>query len=251
MPGPSSIASDRTTHVVWVISEGKRILALGPDGKVVSERDFSSLSPRTIAAGHGRLAIATGAEGMVRVLTLADPKAKAKSGWTLGRGDGPFGPYLPDRFLFQDAPGAPRPHVALALGPKGELAVVDSNRLLVFDEAGHYRWGTFGVFGNNTAPSFADPRRVYDTDGRRSLQLTVGPDGKGTWRPEGVFDVPVSGRFLGDFPFEGKTYGVFRVNTPGKYADDLVLCRYEGFRADPIFALIADAKQDTYFTRRM
>ncbi len=250
VPKPSAPAADPTTHVVWVISEGKRVLALGPDGKVVSERDFSALMPRALAAGHGRLAIATGAEGLVRVLDVPDPKSKAKSGRTVGRGDGPFGPYLPDRFLFQQAPGAPNSHVALAIGPKGELAVVDQNRLLVFDEAGHHVWGTFGVFGNNTAPSFANPERVYDTDGRRSLLLTVGADGAGTWRPEGYFDIPVSGRLFGDFASEGKVYGVFQVETRGKPNTDLVLCRYDGFRADPVFAVIYDAKDKQYFSRK-
>ena len=71
-----------------------------------SRRRFSALGPKALAAGHGRLAIATGADGLVRVLEVPDPKAKAKGGWSVGRGDGPFGPYLPDRFTFQRAPGA-------------------------------------------------------------------------------------------------------------------------------------------------
>ena len=93
------------------------MLALGPDGKVVSERDFTSLdadghSPPGTAAWRSRRA----ADGLVRVLELPDPKARAKSGWTLGTGDGPFGPYRPDRFLFQDA-HASGCDVTLALAP--------------------------------------------------------------------------------------------------------------------------------------
>ncbi len=105
IPAPSHPVADHTTKVVWVISDGKKVVALGPDGSVIAERDFSALAPRALAAGHGRLAIATAAEGVVRVLEVPDPRAKAKSGWSVGRGDGPYGPFLPDRFLFQEAPG--------------------------------------------------------------------------------------------------------------------------------------------------
>lgn len=250
IPSPASAAADRSTHVVWVISESRRVLALSPDGKVIAERDFSGLVPAALAAGHGRLAVATAAEGLVRILEVPDPKAKAVGGRSIGRGDGPFGEFLPDRFTFQQAPGAPGVLAALALGPKGELAVVDGNRLLVFDEAGRHRWGTFGVFGNNVAPSFSDPRRVYDTDGRRSLLLEVAADGSTSWRPGGYHDLPVAGRFLGDFPFGGKVYGVMRVDIPGKPSADYVVCRLEGFRADPIFAVIYDANAKHYFARK-
>jgi parallel beta-helix repeat protein len=249
IPAPSGPVADSTTHVVWVISEGRRVLALGPDGRVIAERDFSGLAPRALAAGQGRLAIATGAEGLVRVLELPDPKAKAKSGWTVGRGDGPFGPYLPDRFLFQQAAGVPYSHVALALGPKGELAVVDQNRLLVFDEKGHHRWGTFGIFGNGTMPSFSDPRRVYDIDGRRSFLLTIDPEGRGEWRPEGYFDQPVTGTFRGDFRFGGKVYGIFQIEAPNK-PSDLVVVRFDGFRAVPVYAIFHEPKRGVYFSRK-
>ena len=250
IPSPSSPAADRTTHVVWVISEGKKILALGPDGSVVAERDFSGLAPKALAAGHGRLAVATGTEGLVRVLELPDPKARAKSGWTVGRGDGPFGPYLPDRFQFQQAPGVSGQRVALALGPNGELAVGDQNRILVFDAKGNYLWGTFGIFGNATMPSYSDPGRIYDSDGHRSLRLTVTPNGKASWRPEALFDMPVAGNFLGDFPFGGKVYGAFLTTKPGQLFSDLVIVRIDGFRAVPVHAIVYDPKNRTWFSRK-
>ncbi len=250
IPAPSCPAADRTTHVVWVISEGKKVLALGPDGSVVAERDFTALAPKALAAGHGRLAIATGAEGLVRVLEVPDPKAKAKSGWSVGRGDGPFGPYLPDRFLFQQAPGAPNSGVGLALGPHGELAVIDQNRLLVFDAKGTYLWGSFGVFGNGTAPSYSDPMRIYDTDGRRSLLLNDSGDGSPIWQPGVYYDLPVSGLMLGDFAVDGKVYAVMQAGFPVKPVTDLVVMRLDGFRFVPVSAVIHDSKKNQWFIRK-
>jgi hypothetical protein len=250
VPSPSSPAADRKTRVVWVISEGKGVLAIAPDGRVVSNRDFSGFEPAALAAGEGRLAVATRADGRVHIADVPDPTAKVKSERTLGRGDGPFGPYLADRFLFQRAQGSPAGPVRLALGPKGELAVVDQNRLLVFDQNDNHLWSTFGLFGGFTAPSFAEPRRVYDGDGRRSLLLDIDEDGAGTWQPGGYFDLPVTGRLLGDFADGGKTYGLFLVETPSKPGASLLLVRYEGYRAVPVFAIIHDPQSGLYASRR-
>jgi nitrous oxidase accessory protein NosD len=250
IPAPTCPVSDQTTHVVWFISDDKKVIAMGPDGSVIAERDFSALAPRALAAGHGRLAVATGAEGVVRVLELPDPKAKAKSGWTVGRGDGPFGPYLPDRFLFQQAAGGPKSHVGLAIGPKGELAVIDQNRLLVFDAKGAYLWGTFGLFGNNTAQCYGNTLRLFDTDGRRSLVLKDGGDGSPIWRPEGYYDMPVSGGFLGTFDSGGKTYAVTQVHTDGIPNTNHVVMRLDGFRFVPVSAVIYDPKRNNWFTRK-
>jgi hypothetical protein len=250
VPAPSSPAADHKTRVVWVISAGKRVLAIAPDGRIVSDRDFSAFEPSALAARDGRLAVATLADGRVHVAEIPDPTAKAKSDRAIGRGDGPFGPYLPDRFLFQRAPGSPGGNVNLALGPKGELAVVDQNRLLVFDEKNQLLWSTFGVFGNNTAPSFADPRRVFDGDGRRSLLLDSDKDGAGTWQPGGYYDVPAGGRFLGDFADGGKTYGVFTTEVPHQPAASLWVVRYDGYRAVPVFGLLRDSGSSQYVARR-
>ncbi len=138
----------------------------------------------------------------------------------------------------------------LALGPKGELAVVDQNRLLVFDAKGTYLWGTFGLFGNGTAASFSNPMKIYDSDGRRSLLLNDGGSGTPIWRPDGYYDLPVSGNFLGDFAADGKTYGVMQVNTRGKANSDLVVMRLDGYRFVPVSAVINDPKKGQWFSRK-
>ena len=159
-----------------------------------------------LAAGDGRLAIAHGRRGTgPRPRCCPTRRPRPTSGWTIGRGDGPYGPYLPDRFLFQQAPGHPRPpRRAGARAPGASWPSSTRTGCSSSTRQGHYLWGTFGVFGNNTAPSFADPRRVYDTDGRRSLQMTVGPTARGTWRPEGSSTCPSSGRFLRRFRLRGQ-----------------------------------------------
>src|SRR5207249_3308048 len=127
-------------------------------------------APAALAARDGRLAVASRATGKVHFFDARDPKALVPLG-VLGTGDGPFGPYQPDRFLFQQAAGAPGCDVRLALGPAGELAVTDDNRLLVFDRQGKSLWTTFGLFGDACALSFADPGRLFTIDGRKSLRL--------------------------------------------------------------------------------
>ena len=134
------------------------------------------------------------ATGKVHFFDAHDPKALEPQG-TLGTGDGPFGPYQPDRFLFQRRPAAGEPgcDVTLALGPDGALAVTDENRLLVFDRHGKSLWTTFGLFGDACVLSFADRSRLFTADGRKSLRLV---EGSGTWSPDAYWDVP-RGAFLG------------------------------------------------------
>ena len=101
---PTSLTADRATGRLWVISKGSRLVALDPDGKVVA--DVAPVAaPAALAARDGRLAVASRATGKVHLFDARDPKALKPQG-TLGTGDGPFGPYQPDRFLFQRRPAA-------------------------------------------------------------------------------------------------------------------------------------------------
>jgi hypothetical protein len=253
VPAPTSPAADAKTKVIWVISAGQKVLALSPDGKILQDRDFSRYGPAALSANNGRLAIATRVDGKVHILELSDPKTRATAERSVGRGDGPFGPYLPDRFLFQRAEGTPDGPVAVALGAGGELAVVDYGRVLVFDAQGKPTWNTFGVFGNGTAPSFADPGRVFDTGGRRTLLLDAGADGKGTGRLGTFYDIPALGdyQFLGDFAEGSQVFGVVLARKPGQSGGELQLLRFDGNRARPVLRIARDPKRDNaYITYR-
>ena len=164
-----------------------------------------------LAARDGRLAVASRATGKVHFFDARDPKRRSKPQGTLGTGDGPFGPYRPDRFLFPARRNANEPgcDVNLALGPEGCSAVTEDNRLLVFDRQGKSLWTTFGLSGDACVVSFADPGRVFTLDGRKSLRLD---EGSGTWSPDALWYAP-RGDFLGAFADGDKTFGVFVIAT--------------------------------------
>ena len=111
------------------------------------------------------------------------------------------GPTCPTDSSSSRRPGRPKSHVALALGPKGELAVVDQNRLLVFDEAGHYLLGDLRrLRQQHRARRSPNPERVYDTDGRRSLAArSTRRRGCPPGGPRATSTSRSPGDFLGDF----------------------------------------------------
>ena len=156
------------------------------------------------------LAVASRSAGKIHFFDCSDPKNLKVDARTLGTGDGPFGPFVTDRFLFQNAPSRRGSHVDLALGPAGQLAVADYNRLLLFDAAGKNLWYTFGVFGNGTRPNFADRRRVFDPMGHWSFWLdekaTGWKPGQENWKPDAFWDLPLE-NFKGAFDYAGITFG--------------------------------------------
>ncbi len=242
---PTSLTADRTNGRLWVISKGNRLVALDPGGKVVA--DVAPVAaPAALAARDGRLAVASRATGKVHFFDAHDPSALQPQG-TLGTGDGPFGPYQPDRFLFQRPASGSEPgcDVTLALGPDGALAVTDANRLLVFDRHGKSLWTTFGLFGDACVLSFADRGRLFTADGRKSLRLV---EGSGTWSPDAFWDVP-RGAFLGAFADGGKTFGVFVIATVHEQHGPLLVVRYEGHTARPVLLLAQDPKTGQYLAR--
>jgi hypothetical protein len=193
----------------------------------------------------GLLAVAARATGKVHLFNVADPTHLVPVR-EIGRGDGPFGPLVPDRFLFQKAPDFPGAHVALALSAKGELAVVDRNRLLVFDEQGTPRWSAFGLSGGGTAPAFDDPERAFEFDGQLSLRLN---ERYGSWSPEAFWNVKVRGKFLGTFADGGHTFGAFITETPTMVAFSLTIARYEGYTAKPVLTFLREPTKQTFLAR--
>ena len=111
----------------------------------------------------------------------------------MGRGDGPYGPILPDRFWFQKGRHNAPAYVSLALRADGTLAVRDTlSRVVTFDPTGSVLLHTFAQFGATPfrAP-FDDPpsapTRFLDSSGTVSWTI----DAKaGTWAPEAYWGHP-------------------------------------------------------------
>lgn len=230
---PSHPAADRVNHLIWMISGDKKLVAINGQGRVLVEATPVEY-PAALSFYEGELAIASRKTGKVHVFDASTP-TELKPKRTIGRGDGPLGPYLPDRFTFQAARGFPgSARLDVALGPNESIAVIDGNRLLVFDKDNHLIWSTYGVFGNAMTPSFADARRLYDSQGTRSILLDFE---KGSWRPESFLSTGLKNEeFLGDFRINGKTYGVFLVASPGRERS-LVTSRYDEHGFHPVSAL--------------
>ena len=242
---PSSLSADASTHRLWVISQERRVKAIDPAGTIVA--DLAPVeAPAALAARGGRLAIASRKSGKVHIYEARDPKRLVPIA-TVGTGDGPYGPYQPDRFHFQSAPGEPGSYVNLALGPKGELAVVEENRLLVFGPDGKPLWSTFGEFGNFTALAHDDPERLWDTEGRKSLRLK---EKSGTWAPEAYWNVPRGAELLGTFSEQGITFGA--CVTHGPMISNLLILRFDrdGFSARPVLLIFRDEKTNKRYARK-
>jgi hypothetical protein len=240
LPAPSMLAADASRHLLWTISGGKSVMALSTDGKTVAD-SAPVEQPAALAVRGDLLAVASHATGKVHFFDCSDP-THLKPLRTLGKGDGPFGPFATDRFLFQEAPTHKAAHVELAIGPDGELAVGDSNRLLVFDAAGKDLWHTFGVFGNGTAPNYGDRRRVFDPEGRWSFlldeQATGWKPGVENWKPDAFWDMP-SQHLNGAFDYQGHTYGVFDVSNNITAERPITIARIENYRAVPVLQVVS------------
>jgi hypothetical protein len=245
IPSPTSPSADASTHQLWIISEGRNVVALDPSGRITASATPVE-APAALAAGGGRLAIASRTTGKVHLFDARDPMHLAPLS-TVGTGDGPYGPYRSDRFHFQAAASDPGGHVQLATGPKGALAVVEDNRLLVFDPAGKPLWSTFGEPGNMTALSFADPRRLFDREGRKSVRLD---EKAGTWTPEKLWDAPRGLEFLGAFADGDATFGAYVVAPGNSKLGSLLIVRYQGDSARPVLQILRDARSGQYLARK-
>jgi hypothetical protein len=195
---------DAKTKLLWICTSDGKLQAHKPaDGSLVADYDPKLADVIAMAVSDGTLALASRATGKVHFFDTTDA-ANVKTGKTIGRGDGPYGLYLPDRFTFQK-PSTGFTH--LALSTKGDLAVVDGRREVVLDPKGELRWSNFGT-GSNPFPSFADPHRMYMEN------YTFLVDEKtATWKPEGFWNIPWPNpdisKFLGDFKFKDRTFLVY------------------------------------------
>ena len=227
IPAPASPSADRKRKLIWLVSQDK-VLAVEPSGKVRGELGGVP-KPLAVATGGDRLAVASQATGKIHLFECLDapspptplpPGARGvslKPSGTIGRGDGPWGPALADRFLFQEGPYNNRQSVVLDLDPEGWLAVKDHfARTIVFDPQGKAVYCSFAQFGNFPLEAhFAGDAaaRFFDSAGNLSWFVDARA---GTWRPDAYWGHPSPGRTdaVGFFSEGGKLFGIYRSEKP-------------------------------------
>jgi parallel beta-helix repeat protein len=255
MKGVTLLAADNQTGVLWIVRDGV-IIAMSADLRTLASYQNLVASPAALSACNGMLAAASRTTGKVHIFSAADPK-NLRPLRTVGRGDGPYGEYRTDRFLFQDGAEWKDQQCDIALGPQGELAVVDHGRLIMLDKKGKTLWYTFGVFGNQTQLSHGTQyRRLWDTFGDRSFTLN---EKTGQWTPEAFWDISSipnartdAGKwelsFLGDFSDGGKVFGVYV--RPYNRTPSMTVVRYDKFHAVPVLILDSNPITKTMFFRK-
>lgn len=211
LDAPARPVADRKRGLVWMIGGHDKVFAVEPSGKIRAELT-SVARPLAVAVRNDTLAIASAADGKIHFFDCSDP-ASPRSLKTLGRGDGPFGPIMPDRFYFQghayNTPGS----VIMDLGPDGSLALRDYyNRVLVFDPDGRCAYESFAQFGNWPVQAYFEAdkaTRFFESNGAVSWFVDAAG---GKWQPDQRWGYPRSKRIdaVGFFSDSGKQFGVFQ-----------------------------------------
>jgi hypothetical protein len=231
MAGASCPSADTRTKLVWVLTRQK-LVALRPDGSTLLNAAPVD-APCALAVSSGRMAVASQGTGKIYLFDYTNPGSLRPLG-SIGRGDGPFGAWAPDRFTFQRTKDYPGANPSMALGPKGELAVGDGLRILVFDAHGKALWQSFGVFGNGTIPSYATTPRCFDVSGwSMAFDLDAG-----TWRPEAYWPKSpfANGQFRGEIACQGVNFGVYAI--PGGVG----FTRVSGFKQSTVLTITGAGK---------
>jgi hypothetical protein len=194
---PAWPSADAKTGLVWVIKEGKELVALDVSGQVKATAAPVS-EPTLLAVSNGRLAVWSKSARKVSVFDCSDP-AKLALLHTIGTGDDGYGPITPERLW------AP---TSLSLSPAGELAVADAPRLLVFDAAGKPLAQSLGMWGQQiSAGQFAGDDRMhfFNLWGRYSIALD--PKNR-TWSPGIRWKYSMEGDPMYCFTAGGKSFCV-------------------------------------------
>ena len=228
---PSRPAADRRRNLLWLVSNHEKVVALEPEGKRVRAEFTGVARPAAVAVCGNRLAVASLATGKIHLFDCSDP-ANLKPIKTLGRGDGPYGPILPDRFYFQEHPLNSVPYsVVLDLAEDGTLVLRDYfSRTIVLNPEGKPIYESFAQFGNWPARAYFqgdDAARFFDSGGDVSWRI----DAKaGTWRPDARWGWPRGKRSdaLGFFSDSGKLFGVFH-HTNDEGRSGVLFVRYENY----------------------
>ena len=232
IPAPASPSADRKRKLIWLVSGQDKVLAVEPSGKVRTE--FTGVpKPLAVAVGGDRLAVASQRTGKIHLLDCSNP-GQLKPIKTIGRGDGPWGPALADRFLFQQGPYNNRQGIVLDLNEEGWLAVKDHfARTIVFDLQGKAAYCSFAQFGNFPLQAqFAGDgaARFFDSSGSLSWFVDARA---GTWQPDAYWGHPSPGRTdaVGFFSDSGKLFGIYRVEKP---RGGILIVRFENYVGRPL-----------------
>jgi len=225
MPTPLSPAVDRKHHLIWIISNREKILALDADGKTV--QTFTEVpNPLSISVAGDHLAVASAKTGKIHIFDITDPAAP-KLLRTIGRGDGPYGNWLPDRFQFQGHPlNTNSIYSSIALAENGAIAVRDaSGRIVTFDPDGKLLHDGFAVWGGDPllVRLAGDHRlRGFDSNGSQSYFLD---EKAGTWTPDTYWGLPQMKGLQphGFFTAGGHNFGVFTCDNPDLANDMAVM----------------------------
>jgi hypothetical protein len=255
-PAPSQPAADRKRKLIWVLSGMDKLLALSPKGERVAECT-AVRSPIGLAVSGDRLAVASAATGKIHIFDCSNPKS-LRPLRTVGRGDGPYGPLVPDRFHFQTGPYNEARPVSLALDEADRIALKDvSGRVVVLTASGESQYSSISQFGNQpTLAQFGDDERVrvFDHRGRFSWWI----DAKaGRWQPDAYWGLPPNAAqgdcIVGYFGANGRKYGIIRADwrEAGEKnpRGSLLVVRFENHLGRPVL-LYTPIKDGQWVVRR-
>jgi len=194
---PAWPSADAKTGLVWVIKEGKELVAVDAAGQVKATA-APVPEPTLLAVADGRLAVWSNSARKVSVFDCSNP-AKLALLHTIGTGDDGYGPIKVERFWSP---------TSLALSPAGELAVADAPRLLVFDRAGKPLAQSLGMWGQQiSAGQFAGDDRMHFFNVRGGYSIALDPKSR-TWSPEVRWKYSLEGEPMYCFAAGGKSFCV-------------------------------------------
>jgi len=200
VPAPSQPAADVANKLIWVISDGKELLAFDETGQV-RHRAAPVEEPKLLSVSAGRMAVYSAASNQIAVLDCSNP-AQLKPMAVRGRSGSRFGKIDPEK-LFK-----PR---WIALDSGGNLAVADPPRVILLSASGGgggaqqmAMWGqgiTWGRFAND------DRAQFFNIGGGH--HISIDPKNR-RWEPGSFWEYTVR-----DYPpmcffnAGGKNYGLF------------------------------------------
>jgi len=228
---PESLTADSRHHLLWYVSHQRTVVAVDPAGHVMATLTQWA-HPLAVAVAGNRMAVADAKTGKVYLYRIDDPTHLTLLR-SYGSGDGPYGPYAPTRFRFQEFNGVAQSGCVLALTEDGRLALFDKY-VSVFDADGRVLHGSYAHFGNA-------PRMIQGTtDGKVHFfdsngHLTWVDDPRTyTWQPGGLYYLPegISGNCIGAFSTQGKLFAAYEQNLPTEGSnkqDGMAIVRFDGY----------------------
>lgn len=241
LEAPSLPIADRKHQLIWLIS-GEKVIAVDTAGQT-KVTVTAVANPCAIATNGDRLAIASRETGKIHFFNLTDA-ANPQADGTLGRGDGPYGPIVPDRFWFQTGPYNEKHTATMAMDARGRLAINDaSNRAVVFDVAGKALYQNFAHFGNAPYRAYFDDNgdkvRFFDNSGTWSW--FIDPKNN-TWTLDAFWGKPPLNQGGGNPPINyfscgGKKFGAFLYATPDEpktRREGALIVRYDNYVGKPV-----------------